>query len=417
MADANDFIALSVPNLKGNELKYITEAVETEWVSTAGPYVTKFEEELAKYVGTKRAVSCQSGTAGLHTSLMVLGVKPDDMVIVPTLTFIAAVNPVKYIGAEPVFMDCDDSLCMDPDKLREFCEKECDFEGAKLIHKASGKQVSAIVVVHVFGNMADMEAIMDIAAEYKLKVLEDATEAIGTYYTAGKYAGKYAGTIGDMGVYSFNGNKIITTGGGGMIVSNNEDYLDHAKHLTTQAKADEANFIHDEIGYNYRMTNLQAALGLAQLEQLEDFIKVKADNYERYLKAFGVYLDSYKTQDREGLAAGNVCAGSDAEHDTQGLSILPFREGIRTNHWFYSLYVDKPYELTQRQLIDKLKSQKIQTRPIWGLIHEQKPYEGSLTYKIEVAKRYWEHIVNLPCSTNLTAEGVDRVVEAIRQHD
>lgn len=376
------FIGLSVPNLKGNELKYITEAVETEWVSTAGPYVTKFEEALAKYVGSPRAVSCQSGTAGLHTALLCMGVKSTDMIIVPTLTFIAAVNPVKYIGAEPMFMDCDDSLCIDPVKLKKFCQEECTFDGKVLVHKTSNRPISAMVVVHVFGNMADMEAIMDIAEEYNIKVLEDATEAIGTYYTSGRYEGKYAGMIGDMGVYSFNGNKIITTGGGGMIVSSNEEYLEHAKHLTTQAKADEANFIHDEIGYNYRMTNLQAALGLAQLEQLEAFIETKTRNYKKYCEAFGE-------------------------------NILPFRENIRSNHWFYSLYVDDSFAESQRGLIDKLKASKIQTRPIWGLIHEQKPYEGSYTYDITEAKRYWEHIVNLPCSTNLTEEDVNRVISCI----
>lgn len=381
------FIALSVPNLKGNELKYITEAVETEWVSTAGPYVTKFEEALADYVRAPKAVSCQSGTAGIHTSLLVLGVQPGDMVIVPTLTFIAAVNPVKYIGAEPIFMDCDDSLCIDPIKLRNFCEVECkqvgEGDSIKLIHKASGRHVSAVVVVHVFGNMADMEAIVQIAKEYNIRVLEDATEAIGTYYTEGAYKGKYAGTIGDIGVYSFNGNKIITTGGGGMIVSNDEAMLAHAKHLTTQAKADEANFVHDEIGYNYRMTNLQAAMGLAQLEQLEDFISIKARNYEMYREAFGQ-------------------------------SILPFREGIRSNHWFYSLYVGEEFVVNQRQLIDGLAKHKIQTRPIWGLIHEQKPYEGSESYQVEIATDYWKHVVNLPCSTNLSKEDVVRVIEAIR---
>lgn len=380
------FIALSVPNLKGNELKYITEAVETEWVSTAGPYVTKFEEAVAQYVGVQKAVSCQSGTSGLHTSLIVTGVTSQDMVIVPTLTFIAAVNPVSYIGAQPVFMDCDDSLCMDPIKLRRFCEEECELvetDGVKtLIHKESGRRVAAMVVVHVFGNMADMELIMDVAGEYNIKVIEDATEAIGTYYTSGRYAGKYAGTIGDIGVYSFNGNKIITTGGGGMIVSHDNELLEHAKHLTTQAKSDEANFIHDEIGYNYRMTNLQAAMGLAQLETLEDFISVKTRNYEIYKEAF-----------KE--------------------SLLPFRANIRSNHWFYSLYVDDSFKVNQRQMIDALKEHRIQTRPIWGLIHEQLPYEGSIAYDVTKAKDYWMHIVNLPCSTNLSAEDAEYVVKTI----
>lgn len=381
------FIPLSVPNLKGNELKYVKNAIETEWVSTAGSYVSDFENSIKNYVGSKGAVACQSGTAGLHIALMLCGVKSGDLVIVPTLTFIAAVNPVKYIGANPIFMDCDDSLCIDPDKLRRFCEEECDFKNGQLIHKQTGKKIPAMVVVHVFGNMADMMSIMKIAKTYNLKVVEDATEAIGTKYTDGRFNGKFAGTIGDIGVYSFNGNKIITTGGGGMIVSNNEEYLNHAIHLTTQAKADVVNFIHDEIGYNYRLTNLQAALGLAQMEQLEKFIQIKIENYNYYI---------------------------DQLSKIDGLRILDFRENTRSNHWFYALYCSERFNCNSRELIDKLSENKIQARPIWGLIHEQKPYEGSITYKIEKAKDYWKRIVNLPCSTNLTSEDVDRVVSVIK---
>ena len=384
---AEKFIPLSVPNLKGRELEYVTHAVETEWVSTAGPYVSDFEKTVAEYVGTPGAVACQSGTAGLHIALQLCGVTREDLVLVPTLTFIAAVNPVKYIGAEPMFMDCDDSLCIDPVKLASFCAEECEMRDGALFHLKSGRRVPAMVVVHVFGNMADMESILAIAEQYRLKVVEDATEAIGTKYTAGKLAGKYAGTMGTIGVYSFNGNKIITTGGGGMIVSQSEELLRAAKHLTTQAKADEANFIHDEIGYNYRLTNLQAALGIAQMEQLEGFIETKIRNYELY---------------KEQLSS------------IPGLSILPFREGIRSNHWFYSLVCEAPFPFNPAELIDKLKSCSIQTRPIWGLIHEQKPYEGSWTYKIEKAKYYWLRVVNLPCSTSLTSEDVERVSSIIK---
>ena len=181
----NKFIPLSVPNLKGKELEYVTHAVETEWVSTGGPYVNEFEKRIADYVKCKGAVSCQNGTAGLHIALEVSGVTKDNEVIVPTLTFIAAINPIKYIGAEPIFMDCDDSLCMDVNKLKDFCEKECDFKEGKLINKSTNKHIKALVVVHVFGNMASMEEILDIAHKYNLKVIEDATEAIGTYYLEG----------------------------------------------------------------------------------------------------------------------------------------------------------------------------------------------------------------------------------------
>lgn len=381
------FIPLSVPNLKGNELQYVSHAVETEWVSTAGTYVSDFEKSVADYLGLPGAVACQSGTSGLHISLLLCGVTCEDMVIVPTLTFIAAVNPVKYIGAQPVFMDCDDSLCIDPDKLEAFCREECELRGEFLYHRATGKRIPAMVVVHVFGNMADMERIISIAKQYHFKVVEDATEALGTKYTHGKYNGRFAGTMGDIGVLSFNGNKIISTGGGGMILSNDTDLLAHAKHLTTQAKADMLNFIHDEIGYNYRLTNLQAALGLAQMEQLDSFIETKRINYEHYKRDIS---------------------------NIPGLSVLGFREGTRSNHWFYSVYCDEPFALERDALIARLGEQKIQCRPIWGLIHEQKPYEGSLTYNIETAKRYHKHIVNVPCSTNLSDDDVDCVISCIK---
>ena len=381
------FIPLSVPNLKGKELEYVTQAVETEWVSTGGPYVNEFESKVAEYAKCKGAVSCQNGTAGLHIALEVCGVTKNDEVIVPTLTFIAAVNPVKYIGAEPIFMDCDDSLTMDVNKLREFCENECSFAGGKLINKVTKKHIKALLVVHVFGNMADMEGVIEVAEKYNLKVIEDATEAIGTYYLDGKYQGKHAGTIGDIGVYSFNGNKIMTTGGGGMIVSNNEELLKRAKHLTTQAKSDELYYTHDEIGYNYRMTNLQAALGLAQLEQIEQFIKIKAENYDLYKEAIS---------------------------GIEGLTILDFKDNIRSNCWFYAMYCEEKYLLNRDGIIKYLSSKRIQSRPIWGLISDQKPYVGSQTYKIEKAKMYLEHIVNIPCSSNLSREDVLYVIGCLK---
>lgn len=380
------FIPLSVPNFKGRELEYVTHAVETEWVSTGGPYVNEFEEKIANYVKANGAVSVQNGTSGLHISLLVCGVTRDDEVIVPTLTFIAAVNPVKYIGAEPIFMDCDDSFCMDVDKLLKFCQEECSFFDGKLINNKTVKHIKAVLIVHVFGNMADMEKIMIVADEFNLKVIEDATEAIGTYYIKGKYKNQYAGTIGTVGVYSFNGNKIITTGGGGMIVSNDEELLKKAKHLSTQAKSDELYYTHDEIGYNYRMTNLQAALGLAQLEQLEDFIKTKEENYKIYKEKI---------------------------QEISGLSLLEFKDSIRSNYWFYALNCDDEYLLNRDELIQYLSSQKIQARPIWGLINEQKPYLSNQAYKIEKAKYYLEHIVNIPCSSNLTNEDVLYVAKCL----
>lgn len=376
-----DYIPLSVPNLKGNELKYITQAVEQEWVSTAGPYIPRFEQAIAGLVGAPDAVACQSGTAGLHLALLECGIGPGDIVLVPTLTFIAAVNPVTYVGATPVFMDCDDSLCIDPVKLRDYCEQECDFDGGALVEKASGQRVRAILPVHVFGNMADMDAIMQLAERYGLVVIEDATEALCSKLTAGRYAGRYAGTIGDIGVYSFNGNKIMTTGGGGMIVARDPKQLEHMRKLSIQAKKSESDhfYEHDEIGYNYRLTNVQAALGVAQAEQMPHFVAVKKRNYELYKEL--------------------------------GLDLLPFSASVAPNYWFYSLMTDGDW----RRVMDGLEARGIGSRPIWMLIHTLKPYRGARAYRIEKAPWYRDRVLNIPCSTNLTEDDVRRVAAAVRE--
>ena len=382
-------INLSVPNLSMDILDNLKECLESGWVSTGGRFIPEFETKVKNYMKTKFAAGVQSGTAGLHMSLQVLGVQRDEEVFVPTLTFIAAVNPTTYLGASPIFIDCDDSLCMDPLKLEKFCSEECDFKEGVLVNKKTNKKIRALVIVHVFGNMADMEKIMDIAKKYNLRVLEDATEALGTYYTEGRYKGKYAGTIGDIGVLSFNANKIITTGGGGMVVGDNEELVEKVRFLSSQAKKDTLYFIHDEIGYNYRMLNLQAALGTSQIDQLESFIETKIKNYKIY---------------KEEL------------EKIEGLEILPFVEGIRANHWFYSLKIDKEkYGIGRDELLQKLVDARIQTRPIWGLIHQQKPYSACQNYEIEKALYYYDRILNLPCSSNLTEKEVYQVIEKIRE--
>ena len=383
------FIPLCIPNFEGNERKYVDDAIDQGWVSTGGAYITKLEEEMAKFLHTDNVAACQSGTSALHLSLVQSGVQPGDVVLVPPLTFIAAVNPVKYQFAQPIFIDCDDSFCMDPVKLREFCEQECDFADGKLTYKANGAQVKALVVVHVFGNMADMESIMDIAHKYGIKVIEDATEALGTCYTSGRYAGKYAGTIGDFGAFSFNGNKIITTGGGGAVTANKSETVDHIRFLSTQAKTDPHYYIHDEIGYNYRMTNIQAALGVAQMEELPEFIRRKQANFDKYAKLF----ENYELGE-----------------------IVPFREGISSNKWFYSLKINRERITAEmREIITRLQDNGIQTRAIWGLINEQKPYLNETTYKLEKAPYYAERILNIPSSTQITDEEIETVVSEIKK--
>ncbi len=380
------FIPLSVPNFEGNEKKYVNDALSQGWVSTGGAYITQMEQKMARFMNIENVAACQSGTSAIHLSLVEAGVRPGDIVLVPPLTFIAAVNPVRYQFATPVFIDCDDSFCMDPNKLKTFCENECDFKENILLFK--GKVVKAVIVVHVFGNMADMEAIMDVAKKYHLKVIEDATEALGTYYTDGRYAGKYAGTIGDFGVYSFNGNKIITTGGGGAITSNNAKVVNHLRYLSTQAKNDPHYYIHDEIGYNYRMTNLQAALGVAQMEKLPEFIRRKHRNYEIYQKEFKNFP----------LA-----------------ELMQFRKGTFPNKWFYSLKIERTkVTITMREIITLLENKGIQTRAIWGLINEQKPYKNEETYQIEKAPYYASRILNIPCSTQITEEEILYVAKEVK---
>ena len=383
------FIPLSIPNFEGNESKYVNDALDQGWVSTGGAYIQTLEERMAQFLQTEQVAACQSGTAALHLSLIACRVMPGDLVIVPTLTFIAAVNPVRYQFADPVFIDCDDSLCMDPVKLERFCREECEKSEDGLIHKKTGKQVKALIVVHVFGNLADMEQIMQIAKAYGLPVIEDATEALGTKYLEGMFAGKFAGTIGDYGAFSFNGNKIITTGGGGAVTAKSAQTVEYLRYLSTQAKDDPHNYIHHEIGYNYRMTNLQAALGVAQMEELPEFIRRKQANYERYCALF------------EDFALG---------------SLMMFRDGTSANKWLYALHIDmEKLSGSLLDLIGYLQKRGIQTRAVWGLIHEQKPYQGAIAYEIEKAAYYSRRILNIPCSTQITEDEIACAAGEIRK--
>lgn len=384
------FIPLSVPNFGEKEAARAAEAITSGWVSTSGARVGEFEQALADYVGMPRAVASNAGSSALHLAAMAAGIQPGQEVIVPTLTFIAAVNPLtRYMGAEPVFIGCDDSWCIDPEAVEDFCANHCTLKEDGLYNNRTGAKVAALEVVHVFGNMADMPRLLEIAKKYRLTLIEDATEALGTKYVSGPLAGKFAGTMGDVGCYSFNGNKIITTGAGGMLVSNHPDWAEHAKHLSTQAKSDLLQFFHDEVGYNYRMTNVQACLGLAQLERLEGFIQTKIARYNQYKDA----LDGY-----------------------HGLRILPFKteaEGVRSNHWFYSLYLGGT-GLDRDTVIATLQDQGIQTRPVWALIHEQADYPRNEAYHLDKAQDLRANIVNLPCSTNLSEADCARVIDAVK---
>lgn len=381
-------IPLSVPYLNGREWEYVRECIKSSWVSSAGYFVGKFEAAVSRFVKNRYAIACINGTAGLHVALRLCGIYANDEVIVPTLTFIAPVNTVRYLGAEPIFMDCDNYLNIDCGKLREFCAKECKLVKAGLKNKRTGRIIKAVIPVHVFGNPCDMEEIVKVAAKYCLKVIEDATESLGSYYTNGIYRNRFTGTIGDIGVYSFNGNKIVTSGGGGMIVTNNRSLAEKARYLINQAKDNSLRSVHHEVGFNYRLTGLQAALGLAQLEQLKGFIKTKKENYELYKSLL---------------------------RNIEGLKIIGIPEGTSPNYWFYSLLVEKrKFGMDRDTLLGQLQAKGIQTRPVWHLNHLQRPYRRNQAYKIENALKSWKQVLNLPCSTNLKAKEVKYIVSVIR---
>jgi len=385
-------IPLSVPNLSLDIVENVRECVETGWVSTGGRFITEFEEKIAEYVGVKEAVGVQSGSAGLHIAYRVMGVETGDEVICPTTTFIATVNPIMYIGALPVFMDCDDTLNMDLDKLEEFLNQKSeikDLNGEEVtVNKESGRKIKAICIVHVFGNPIDMDRVIKIAKKYKLKVIEDSAESLGSYYI--KDGEKiHTGTIGDIGIFSFNANKILTTGGGGMVVAKDKEILDKVRFLSVQAKTDPLYFTHDEIGYNYRLTNVAAAFGVSQMKQLEEFVETKIKNYNLYKEAI---------------------------KDIDGLEILPFNEGTRANHWFYSIMIDKDkFGIDRDELLVKLNECGIQSRPLWGLMHDQKPLKNYEAYKIEKARYYVDNLLNIPCSSNLTEEQVEAVIGKLKE--
>lgn len=381
-------IPLSVPHISGNEWKYVKECLDTEWVSSAGGYVDTFEKKIREFVGARCSAACVNGTAALQIALKLAGVEPGDEVIVPTLTFIAPVNAVGYTGAEPVFMDCDAYYNMDVEKTLNFLNKETVYRSGRTVDRKTGRRVAALVPVHIFGNAVDMKPILEACAGRGIKVVEDAAESMGTRYKKDYLDGRHTGTLGDIGCYSFNGNKIITTGGGGMIVTADKKLAFEMRYLTNQAKDDPVRYVHNRVGYNYRMTNLQAALGVAQLERLQEFLEIKKNNY-RYYKERIDNIPGLRLADVPGYA--------------------------ENNHWMFALQIEqKEYGRDREELMRIFSDNGIQTRPVWHLNHLQRPYRKCRAYLVERALRMLEITLNIPCSVNLTRKDMDKVLEVLK---
>ena len=275
-------IPLSVPLIDGNEWEYVKECLDTGWVSSAGSYVSELERRVAEYVEAKYAIACVNGTSALHIALLMVGVEPGDEVIVPTVTFVAAVNAIRYVGAEPVFMDCDEYYNMDAAKVAEFTITRTRFEDGFSVNIDSGRRVAALIPVHVFGNAAELRELVSLCDERGIRIVEDASESLGTWYRNPDTTRTHTGLLGDVGCLSFNGNKIVTTGAGGMILTQAEDLSARARYLTTQAKDDALHYVHNEVGYNYRMSNVNAAIGVAQMEKLPHYLGAKQRNHALY---------------------------------------------------------------------------------------------------------------------------------------
>jgi perosamine synthetase len=378
------FVPLCVPVVRGNEWNYVKECLDTGWVSSVGSYVDRFERELARRAGTPHAVATVNGTSALHIALLVAGVQPDDEVLVSTLTFIAPANAIRYANAWPVFIDAGpDFWQMDPARVAEFLRECCERRDGVLRNRRTGRRVKAIVPVHILGHPVDMDRILALAREFELVVIEDATESLG----AG-YRGRKVGALGDLACFSFNGNKVITTGGGGMITTADAEWARKAKYLTTQAKDDPLEYEHHEIGYNYRLTNLQAAMGCAQLEQLDSYIASKRETARLYAEAFA---------------------------DLPGIATTPHAPWAESIDWMFTIRINaEMFGVDSRTLLRRLEAAKIQSRPLWQPMHRSPAHAGAESIGGEVADSLCRECLSLPCSADITTAQRDRVITAVR---
>lgn len=373
-------IPLCIPEIRGNEWAYVRDCLDSGWVSSVGGYVSRFEEMLAEFVGAAHAVATVNGTAALHTALLVAGVQPDDEVLVSGLTFIAPANAIRYAGAWPVFIDAEpDTWQMDPQEVADFLEGQCVWRDGALHNRQTGRRVRAIVPVHILGHPVDMDPILALAQRYNLAVVEDASESLGA-----RYKGRAVGTLGDVGCFSFNGNKLITTGGGGMLVTNRPELAARARYLTTQAKDDPLEYIHGEVGYNYRLTNVQAAIGCAQMENLPAYIAAKRQIAAAYAP----------------LLRG-----------IPGLTQMPEADWAHSAFWLYTLLVAED----SRPLLESLAAQGIQTRPLWQPLHRSPAHPWGAGSHLPVADALHRRALSLPCSVGLGMAQIERVAAAVAQ--
>lgn len=382
-AVATGDIPLCVPELRGNEWRYVKECLDTGWVSSVGPFVEQLEKSVASYVGAAYGVAMSTGTAALHIALLVAGVKPDDEVLVSDLTFIAPANAIRYANAWPVLIDAEPAYWqMDVARAIDFLETQCKWSDGKLVNKTTSRRVSAIVPVHILGHPVDIDPLIEIANKYKLAIVEDATESLGS-----EYRGRKTGNLGHIGCFSFNGNKIITTGGGGMLVTNDASLAAKAKYLSTQAKDDPVEYVHKETGFNYRLSNVQAALGCAQMELLDEFVAIKRGIAAEYAKAFA---------------------------DVPGVTMMAEASWARSIFWLNTVLIDEEkFGESSRALMKRLARRGIQARPLWEPLHRSAALPGVQSVGGEVAEDINRTALSLPSSVGMTPAQVQEVIGAV----
>jgi perosamine synthetase len=366
--------ALHEPWFAGNEWMYLKECLDSTFVSSVGKFVDRFEADLAAYTGAKHAIAVMNGTAALHVALQLGGVRQGDEVLVPALTFIATANAISYCNAMPHFVDSEEeSFGVDPEALRAYLISHTEMHAGQCINKATGRVIRAIVPMHTFGHPSRLDGLLAIVHDFNLAMIEDAAESLGSYY-----CGSHAGTFGRLGTLSFNGNKIITTGGGGAILTNDNALAARAKHLTTTAKLPHAwHYVHDEVGYNYRLPNLNAALGCAQLEQMPRFIAAKRTLFERYNTEFW---------------------------NLRGIKLVREPANCQSNYWLQTLILDKEQTEMQAPLLSTLNEAGYTSRPAWTLMHHLAPYRCCPRMNLDVAESLAIRLINIPSSAVLAEE-------------